>query len=96
MIAHCKLNDILNFDSKHRLLEGVEQVPEKEGEFAVVYEVKRRLQIHYNVSSITGLDKNSTENSLCLIKLAFGNRTAMKGCKGILYIKSVIIGILIE
>lgn len=56
MIVHCKLNDILNFDSKRGLLEGVEQIPKKEGKFAVVYEVKRGLQIHYNVSSITGLD----------------------------------------
>ena len=43
MIAHCKLNDILNFYLKRRLLEGVEQIPKKEGKFAVVYEVKRRL-----------------------------------------------------
>ena len=29
MIVHCKLNDILNFDSKRGLLEGVEQIPKK-------------------------------------------------------------------
>lgn len=34
MIAHSKVNDILNVDSKRRLLEGLKQIPDM---FAVVY-----------------------------------------------------------
>lgn len=37
MIVHCKLNDILNFDSKRGLLEGVEQIPKKKKENLPLY-----------------------------------------------------------
>ena len=65
VIAHCKLGDILNVCSKRRLLEGLEKIPDM---FAVVNEVKRRLQINYDVLSITGLDVFSRQ--------CFGTRTS--------------------
>ena len=75
MIAHCKLGDTLNVCSKRRLLEGLEKIPDM---FAVVNEVKRRLQINYDVSSITGLDVFSRQcfgQEQAMLTLPLGNRT---------------------
>lgn len=65
VIAHCKLSNILNIYAKRKLLEGLELIADM---FAVVYEVKQRLQINYDVLSITGLDVLSGQ--------CFGTRTS--------------------